>query len=95
MFGTGLGAAVSRLLSARGGEEEEEDGAGLLSRVPVVPVPTVQASELTVSVFECVCVRFVLHVNINTLFSLSQLQFYFIQQSKDKINSECFFFCET
>ncbi|XP_018548354.1 endonuclease G, mitochondrial [Lates calcarifer] len=49
VFGTGLGAAVSRLLSARGGEEEEEDGAGLLSRVPVVPVPTVQASELTVS----------------------------------------------
>ncbi|GAA6233073.1 endonuclease G, mitochondrial [Lates japonicus] len=48
VFGAGLGAAVSRLLSARGAEEEE-DGAGLFSRVPVVPVPTVQASELTVS----------------------------------------------
>ncbi|XP_039979134.1 endonuclease G, mitochondrial [Xiphias gladius] len=47
-FGAGLGAAVGRLLSLRGGEEEE-DRAGLLSRVPVVPVPRVQASELTVS----------------------------------------------
>lgn len=66
VFGAGLGAAASRLLSA-GGRREEEGGAGLMSRVPVIPVPgvpTVQASELQVSVrevidfrpFVCVCV---------------------------------------
>lgn len=49
LVGAGLGAAGSRLLSVRGGQEED-GGAGLLSRVPVVPVvPVVQASELTVS----------------------------------------------
>ncbi|XP_058492234.1 endonuclease G, mitochondrial isoform X1 [Solea solea] len=47
-IGAGLGAAVSRLLSPIGGEEEP-DRFGLLSRIPVVPVPSVQASELTVS----------------------------------------------
>ncbi|KAG7489289.1 endonuclease G, mitochondrial [Solea senegalensis] len=36
-IGAGLGAAVSRLLSPRGGEEEP-DRSGLLSRIPVVPV---------------------------------------------------------
>lgn len=46
LVGAGLGAAGSRLLSVKGGLEED-GGAGLLSRVPVVPV--VQASELTVS----------------------------------------------
>lgn len=50
LFGAGLGASVSRLLSVRGGQEDEER-ADLLSRVPVVPVvPVVQASELTVRV---------------------------------------------
>lgn len=49
LVGAGLGAAGSRLLSVRGGQEED-GGAGLLSRVPVLPVvPVVQASELTVS----------------------------------------------
>ncbi|KAM7415429.1 hypothetical protein PAMA_017781 [Pampus argenteus] len=48
LFGAGFGAAANHLLSARGREEEEERP-GLLSRVPVVPVPRVQASELTVS----------------------------------------------
>ncbi|XP_049906639.1 endonuclease G, mitochondrial [Epinephelus moara] len=52
LLGAGLGASVTRLLSVRG-RQEEEDGAGtlpeLLRRVPVIPVPTVQASELTVS----------------------------------------------
>ncbi|XP_039902636.1 endonuclease G, mitochondrial isoform X2 [Simochromis diagramma] len=50
VFGAGLGAAASRLLSAGGWREE--GGAGLMSRVPVIPVPgvpTVQASELQVS----------------------------------------------
>lgn len=46
LFGAGLGASVSRLLSFHG-DQDEEHQAGLLSRVPVVPV--VQASELTVS----------------------------------------------
>ncbi|KAM7017897.1 endonuclease G, mitochondrial [Tautogolabrus adspersus] len=50
VFGAGLGASVTHLLSVRGGAgEEEPDGAGLLSRIPVLPVPNVQASELTVS----------------------------------------------
>ncbi|XP_035514268.1 endonuclease G, mitochondrial isoform X1 [Morone saxatilis] len=51
LFGAGVGAAVSRLQSARDGQEGEER-AGLLSIVPVVPVvpvPGVQASELPVS----------------------------------------------
>ncbi|AWP07740.1 putative endonuclease G mitochondrial [Scophthalmus maximus] len=48
LLGAGLGAAGSRLLRLRGGEEEE-DRAALLHRLPVIPVPTVQASELTVS----------------------------------------------
>ncbi|KAL7392582.1 hypothetical protein ABVT39_026627 [Epinephelus coioides] len=52
LVGAGLGASVTRLLSVRG-RQEEEDGAGtlpeLLRRVPVIPVPTVKASELTVS----------------------------------------------
>ncbi|CAI5682520.1 unnamed protein product [Oreochromis niloticus] len=50
VLGAGLGAAASRLLSAGG--RREEGGAGLMSRVPVIPVPevpTVQASELQVS----------------------------------------------
>lgn len=46
LFGAGLGASVSQLLSVSGVQDEEHK-AGLLSRVPVVPV--VQASELTVS----------------------------------------------
>lgn len=46
LLGAGLGAAGSRLLPP-GGRQEEDDGTGLLSRVPVVPV--VQASELSVS----------------------------------------------
>ncbi|TNN25365.1 Endonuclease G, mitochondrial [Liparis tanakae] len=52
LFGAGIGASVSRLLSVRGRAEEEETPgtlSGLLNRVPVVPVPSVQASELTVS----------------------------------------------
>ncbi|XP_056275134.1 endonuclease G, mitochondrial [Pseudoliparis swirei] len=52
LFGAGIGASVSRLLSVRGRAEEEETPgtlSGLLNRVPVVPVPRVQASELTVS----------------------------------------------
>ncbi|XP_070760751.1 endonuclease G, mitochondrial-like isoform X2 [Enoplosus armatus] len=48
LCGAGIGASVSRLLSVRGGEEEEERP-NLLSRIPVIPVPRVQASELTVS----------------------------------------------
>ncbi|XP_026229017.1 endonuclease G, mitochondrial [Anabas testudineus] len=48
LLGAGLGASVSRLCSIRGGKEDEEE-AGLLSRVPVVPVPIIKASELTVS----------------------------------------------
>ncbi|XP_020496451.1 endonuclease G, mitochondrial [Labrus bergylta] len=48
LVGAGLGASVTHLLSVRGGEEEP-DGAGLLSIIPVLPVPKVQASELTVS----------------------------------------------
>ena len=55
LFGAGLGASVSRLPSIRRRQEEEE-GADLLSRIPVLPVPTVQASELTVSVCVRVCV---------------------------------------
>ncbi|KAE8292589.1 Endonuclease G, mitochondrial [Larimichthys crocea] len=47
LFGAGTGASVSRLLSATDGPEE--DGTGLLTTLPVVPVPTVQAAELTVS----------------------------------------------
>lgn len=46
LLGAGLGAAGSRLLPP-GGRQEEDDGTGLLSRVPVIPV--VQASELSVS----------------------------------------------
>ncbi|XP_068457809.1 endonuclease G, mitochondrial isoform X1 [Clinocottus analis] len=49
LFGAGIGASVSRLPSVRGGAEEEERAGTLLSSVPVLPVPTVQASELTVS----------------------------------------------
>lgn len=49
LFGAGLGAAASRLLSVTGRKEEEER-ASLLNWVPVIPVPTVQASDLTVSV---------------------------------------------
>ncbi|XP_029366977.1 endonuclease G, mitochondrial [Echeneis naucrates] len=45
VLGTGLGAAVSRLLVP----ESKDYTAGLLSRVPVIPVPRVQASEITVS----------------------------------------------
>ncbi|XP_068594892.1 endonuclease G, mitochondrial [Brachionichthys hirsutus] len=48
LVGAGLGAVLSRLLSDEGGGEEEEL-TGLLSRVPVLPVPTVRASEPTVS----------------------------------------------
>lgn len=51
VFGAGLGAAATRLRSDRSRREEEQRG-GLLSSVPVVPVPalpTVEASELTVS----------------------------------------------
>ncbi|XP_017292080.2 endonuclease G, mitochondrial [Kryptolebias marmoratus] len=51
LLGAGLGALLSRVLSFRSRQEEEER-TGLLSRVPVVPVPevpTVHASELTVS----------------------------------------------
>ncbi|XP_047237417.1 endonuclease G, mitochondrial isoform X1 [Girardinichthys multiradiatus] len=51
LFGAGLGAAVNHLLSFRGRAEEEQK-AGLLRLVPVLPVPeplTVRASELTVS----------------------------------------------
>lgn len=46
VFGAGLGTAGSHLLRLSGVQDEEHQ-AGLLSRVPVVPV--VQASELTVS----------------------------------------------
>uniref|UniRef100_A0A146P4M6 Endonuclease n=2 Tax=Fundulus heteroclitus TaxID=8078 RepID=A0A146P4M6_FUNHE len=51
LLGAGLGAAVSRLLSCKSRTEEEQT-AGLLGWVPVLPVPeplTVRASELTVS----------------------------------------------
>lgn len=61
VFGVGLGAAASRLLSAGGWREE--GGAGLMSRVPVIPVPgvpTVQASELQVSVREVIDFRHLL-----------------------------------
>ncbi|XP_031165257.1 endonuclease G, mitochondrial [Sander lucioperca] len=56
LLGAGLGASVSRLLSARCREEEAERPGGeetLLGRVPVLPVPTilpgVQAADLQVS----------------------------------------------
>ncbi|XP_075938677.1 endonuclease G, mitochondrial isoform X3 [Anarhichas minor] len=55
LVGAGIGASAIRLLSLSGRVEEEEKHGphpghpGLLSRVPVVPVPRVQASELTVS----------------------------------------------
>lgn len=51
LIGAGLGAAVSRLLSSRS-RAEEEQRAGLLGWVPILPVPehlTVRASELTVN----------------------------------------------
>ncbi|KAM4746373.1 endonuclease G, mitochondrial isoform 2-T2 [Anableps anableps] len=51
VIGAGLGAAVSHRLSCRSRVEEEQQ-AGLLRWVPVLPVPehlTVRASELTVS----------------------------------------------
>ncbi|CAJ1069343.1 endonuclease G%2C mitochondrial [Xyrichtys novacula] len=48
LVGAGLGASVSGLLGGRGGVEEVEEKS-LLSRIPVLPVPSVQASELTVS----------------------------------------------
>ncbi|XP_072243189.1 endonuclease G, mitochondrial isoform X2 [Leuresthes tenuis] len=50
VLGAGLGSLATRLLSDRGRQEEKRPG--LLSHVPVLPVPevpTVQASELTVS----------------------------------------------
>ncbi|XP_022076918.1 endonuclease G, mitochondrial [Acanthochromis polyacanthus] len=50
VFGAGLGAAATLLRSDRG-RREEKQRCGLLSSVPVVPVPalpTVEASELTV-----------------------------------------------
>ncbi|KAM8886093.1 endonuclease G, mitochondrial isoform 2-T2 [Spinachia spinachia] len=49
LVGAGFGASVSRLLDARGREEDSDPTLGLLSRVPVLPVQTVQASELAVS----------------------------------------------
>lgn len=51
LFGAGFGALLSRLL-CRGGRQDEDERPGVLSRVPVIPVPgvpTVHASELTVS----------------------------------------------
>ncbi|XP_030579568.1 endonuclease G, mitochondrial isoform X1 [Archocentrus centrarchus] len=51
VVGAGLGASANRLLSD-GGLREKEQGAGPLSRFPVIPVPgvpTVEASELQVS----------------------------------------------
>ncbi|KAM4577155.1 endonuclease G, mitochondrial [Odontesthes bonariensis] len=51
VLGAGLGASATRLLSDRG-RQEDEGRPGLLGHVPVLPVPgvpTVQASELTVS----------------------------------------------
>lgn len=51
LLGAGLGASLSRLWRDRVTEEGDQE-AGLLGRVPVVPVvpvPRVQASELTVS----------------------------------------------
>uniref|UniRef100_A0A1A8VA13 Endonuclease n=1 Tax=Nothobranchius furzeri TaxID=105023 RepID=A0A1A8VA13_NOTFU len=51
LSGAGVGAFLSHLWRNRCGKEEE-DRPGLLSRVPVIPVPglpAVQASELTVS----------------------------------------------
>ncbi|KAM9858865.1 endonuclease G, mitochondrial [Aulostomus maculatus] len=48
LIGAVLGASVSRLLRPGDGDESQV-GLGLLSRIPVVPVPSVQASELTVS----------------------------------------------
>ncbi|KAK2838244.1 hypothetical protein Q5P01_015456 [Channa striata] len=47
LLGAGFGASVCRVWSFRGGEQDKQ-ATGLLSRVPVVPVPRVQASELTV-----------------------------------------------
>ncbi|XP_067377830.1 endonuclease G, mitochondrial [Channa argus] len=47
LLGAGFGASVCRVGRLGGGEQDNE-GAGLLSRVPVVPVSKVQASELTV-----------------------------------------------
>ncbi|XP_074526783.1 endonuclease G, mitochondrial [Halichoeres trimaculatus] len=48
LIGAGLGASVTCLVRSRDGQEEAEND-GLLSRIPVLPVPSVQASELTVS----------------------------------------------
>lgn len=79
LFGAGLGASLTRLQRPEGGEEEEEDGLGLLSRVPVVPVPRVQASELTVRL--CVCVSFqtvrvwnILHQTFSSYVALLEMQ---------------------
>ncbi|XP_061585591.1 endonuclease G, mitochondrial isoform X2 [Cololabis saira] len=57
VVGAGLGASLTRLLGA-GGRQEDQRSLGLLSAVPVLPapgplglvgVPTLQASEMTVS----------------------------------------------
>lgn len=49
VVGVGVGAAVTRLLSPNGGKDEQ-DGVGLLGRLPVLPVPSVEASELAVCI---------------------------------------------
>ncbi|XP_061749959.1 endonuclease G, mitochondrial [Nerophis ophidion] len=47
-LGAGLGASAGRLWTHTPGVEHHRDG-GLLEQVPVVPVPSVHAAELTVS----------------------------------------------
>ncbi|XP_077379165.1 endonuclease G, mitochondrial isoform X2 [Festucalex cinctus] len=47
-LGAALGASASHLWGHRGGEQQQEGALGPLARMPLVPVPSVHASELTV-----------------------------------------------
>lgn len=56
-----MGASVSRFQRLEGGDDNEEK-LGLLGRVPVLPVPCVEASELTVRVRVCSFILYLLFV---------------------------------